>query len=69
LGRWVFDLLPELAVASKVVGASTEAVGEVAATRVVEVAVKEEADLHGVGEDVCHAHRKKDARSGRHATQ
>jgi hypothetical protein len=41
LGRWLFDFLPELGVASKVVGAFTEAVGEVAAARVVEVAVKE----------------------------
>jgi hypothetical protein len=41
LGGWVFDFLPELATASEVVGACTEAVGEVAVTRAVEVAVKE----------------------------
>jgi hypothetical protein len=41
LSGWVFDFLPELGAASKVVGASTEAAGEVAAASVVEVAVKE----------------------------
>jgi hypothetical protein len=38
---WVFDFFPELGTASKVAGASTEAVGEVAATSAVEVSVKE----------------------------
>jgi hypothetical protein len=41
LGRWVFDFLKELGAASKVVGASTEAAGEVVTTSMVEVAVKE----------------------------
>jgi hypothetical protein len=41
LGGGLFDFLPELGVASKVAGASTKAVGEVAAASVVEVAVKE----------------------------
>jgi hypothetical protein len=41
LGGWVFDFLPELGAAPQVVGAFTEAVGEVAAASVVEVAVKE----------------------------
>jgi hypothetical protein len=40
-GRWVFEFLPELGEASKVVGASTEVVGEVTAASVVEVVVKE----------------------------
>jgi hypothetical protein len=34
--------LPKLGTVSKVIGASTEAVGEVAATSTVEVAVKEQ---------------------------
>jgi hypothetical protein len=41
LGGWVFDFLLELGAASGVAGAFTEAIGEVAATSVVEVAVKE----------------------------
>jgi hypothetical protein len=41
LGGWAFDFLPELGMASKVAGASTEAVDEVAAASAVEVAVKE----------------------------
>jgi hypothetical protein len=41
LGGWVFDFLAELGAATKVTRASAEAVGEVAAARVVEVAVKE----------------------------
>jgi hypothetical protein len=40
LGGWVFDFLPELGTASEVAGASTKAVGEVAAASAVEVAVK-----------------------------
>jgi hypothetical protein len=41
LGGRVFDFLPKLEVASEVVGAFTEAVGEVAAASMVEVALKE----------------------------
>jgi hypothetical protein len=41
LGGWVFDFLPELGTASKVVGASMEAVDEVTAASAVEVTVKE----------------------------
>jgi hypothetical protein len=41
LGGWVFDFLPELGATSEVVGAFTEAVGEVTATSVVEVAMKD----------------------------
>jgi hypothetical protein len=41
LGGWVFDFLLELGAAWGVVRAFREAVGEVAAASVVEVAVKE----------------------------
>jgi hypothetical protein len=41
LGGWVFDFLPELGVASEIARAFTESIGEVAATSVVEVVVKE----------------------------
>jgi hypothetical protein len=41
LGGWVFNFLPELGATSEVAGTSTEAAGEVAATSVVEVTVKE----------------------------
>jgi ubiquinone biosynthesis protein UbiJ len=41
LGGWVFDFLSKLGVTSDVVETFTEAIGEVAATRLVEVAVKE----------------------------
>jgi hypothetical protein len=41
LSGWVFDFLPERGTASEVAGAFTEAVDEVAAASVVEVAVKE----------------------------
>jgi hypothetical protein len=41
LDRWAFDFLSELGAASEVARAFTEAVGEVAAASVVEVAVKE----------------------------
>jgi hypothetical protein len=41
LGGWVFDFWPELGPTPDIAGTFTEAVGEVAATSVVEVAVKE----------------------------
>jgi hypothetical protein len=40
-GGWVFDFLLELGAASSIVGAFMEVVGEVAATSMVEVAVKD----------------------------
>jgi hypothetical protein len=41
LGGWAINFLPKLGTASKVVGASTEAVDEVAAASVTVVAMKE----------------------------
>jgi hypothetical protein len=41
LGGWAINFLPELGTASKVAGASTEAVDEVVTTSAAEVAVKE----------------------------
>jgi hypothetical protein len=41
LGGWTTNFLPELGTTSKVVGASTEAVDEVAVASAAEVAVKE----------------------------
>jgi hypothetical protein len=68
-GRVGLRLFAGARAAFKVVEASTEAAGEVAAAIVVEVTVKTGADLHGVGEDVRHARREDNARSGRHDTQ